>query len=348
MKKKEVIQRQGNLELLRIFCMVIIIVHHYCLWGGIISINTSDGNQMIANIGLIIGRFASNAFVLITGYFLFQSNFKIQKAMRLILEFVLYSVLVNIVMIIITKDSNMIEYMYLSIFPIFFEMHWFVVAFLGMYFMLPFVKKALKDISKKSYFIILVILGFVLAIIPSIIGFGYNIESNNAFGNVVFFLYLAMIGGYISKFNINILKKKRYNILLIVGIFLVFNSHYQYEGTNSMLSMIVAILIFDLFLKFKIKNNNIINFFSSASLGILLLHDNRLFNQTMWQNIFHTERFYYAKTYQLILHMLICAFGIYLVGAVIDYIRRTVLEKIIFTRLDKNKVLNQINDAFNE
>lgn len=347
MKKEEIKERQGNLEVLRIFCILTIILYHYFIWGGI-NVDADIGNRIIGNIGMIMGKISSNAFILISGYFLFKLSFKIQKVLKLMLEFLFYSILVNIVMVIITKDMSLMKYMYQSIFPLFFELHWFVVAYIGMYLMLPFIKKALIDISKRSYFTILIVLGIILSIFPSIIGFGYDTISNNVFGNVIFFLYLAMIGGYISKFNITIFKKKIYDIILIIGIVLLFNSDDYYFGVNSIWTLTIAILIFDLFLKFNIKNNKIISFFAPASLGILLLHDNKFFNQMMWKKIFDTESYYYVTTGQFLIHIIICVSCIYLIGSVIDYARRTILENRISKRLDKNKILNQINDAFNE
>ena len=46
-------ERKSNFELSRIFAMVLIILHHYALLGGLIDINTFVVNKYIGTICLI-------------------------------------------------------------------------------------------------------------------------------------------------------------------------------------------------------------------------------------------------------------------------------------------------------
>lgn len=339
-------ERKGNLEVLKILCIILIIINHYCVHGGCASESIIDTNLFIGIIGKNIGKIASNVFVLITGYFIFKSEFKIQKLIKIMFEFVFYSVLVNIIIAIVAKDWNLLNYIVVSFFPIFFELHWFVVAYIGMYLFIPFIKPTLSKLSQKSYLIILIVLGFLISIIPTIIALIVKIKVTSFFGSVVTFIYLAMIGGYISKFNICIFKYKWYNVFAIIYMFLIFSILDQLTTDNSAFCIMLSILIIDLFLKLKIKNNKIISFFSNASLGVLLLHDNALFNEVMWSNIFQTSSYYNASISLLLKHILFCIISIYLVGAIIDWCRRKIENKIFIKSMD-NKLLNEINKAFN-
>ena len=343
MKKLE---RKGNLEVLKILCIILIIIHHYFVHGGCGDKSIIEANILIGFIGKNVGKIASNVFVLITGYFIFKSEFKIQKIIKIMCEFVFYSVLVNVIIAILLKNVNVLNYLAFSFFPIFFKLHWFVLAYIGMYLFIPFIKPALNKLSQKNYLILLLVLGFFISVIPTIIAVIFNVNLVESFGSVVTFLYLAMIGGYISKFNICIFKNKWYNLLTIIYLFLVFFIFGQLRAANSLFVLILSVLIIDLFLKLEIKNNKIISFFSNSSLGVLLLHDNALFNKVMWVEIFKTPSYYDAPVVLLLKHIVFCVVSIYLVGSLIDWVRRKIENKI-FTKSMENDFLNEINKCFN-
>lgn len=338
MKKNE---RQGNLEVLRIFSMILIIFHHYFVHGGY----EGNNNIFLLIIAKNVGKIAADIFVLISGYFIFKSKFKIQKIIKIIFEFIFYSVLVNIIMAILIPQMNLTKYLVVSFFPTFFKLHWFVVAYIGMYLIIPFIKPMLNNLSQKEYLFILIILGFFISVVPTLIAIVLNVASTSQFGDVITFVYLAMIAGYISKFNVCILKNKWYNLFVVIYLFFVFVIFDKMNGANSFFVIIESILILSLFLKLDIKNNALISFFSNASLGVLLLHDNALFNKLMWVNIFKTPYYYNNPTMLLIKHIIFCIITIYLIGAIIDWLRRKIEIKI-FDKYMNNKILNEINASF--
>lgn len=337
-------ERKGNLELLRILCMILIIIHHYCLHGGIQDAETMIGNQFVSNIGLIIGRLASNGFVIITGYFLFQYKFKVQKIIKLILETIFYAILTNIVMIVLLGDEFQ-KYLAYSIFPISFKVNWFITAYLSIYILIPLIRPTLNKLTKQNYLILLLILGIAITIIPTCLGMIYNTDVE-PFGEIVSVLYVALIGGYISKFDVCIFKNKIGDIIFILGGLLV-ASERIYLRNNQFGSIIIAVLLLDLFKKMQIKNNKLITFFSSSCLGVLLLHDNEFFNEAVWKKILKTEAYYTAPTLNLILHIFVCTIAILLIGSIIDYIRRKIEEKTIGKILDRSKTLEKVNEIFN-
>ena len=79
-------QRLSNFELLRIIAMILIILHHYAYHGNLISIPNDNFNKYVAVFIIVGGKVGVNVFVLITGYFLINSKFKIKKVIQLILQ----------------------------------------------------------------------------------------------------------------------------------------------------------------------------------------------------------------------------------------------------------------------
>ena len=87
--------RQISLEILRILCMLFIIVGHV---GGRSGIESFSSFATIA-------PHAVNCFVLISGYFLITSKFKIERVLRVILETIFYTFTITIILYLLGKAS---------------------------------------------------------------------------------------------------------------------------------------------------------------------------------------------------------------------------------------------------
>lgn len=70
--------RMSNFELLRILCMFLIVAHHF-------SVHSTFSNDIsVVNLCLVRalrigGKLAVNVYVLISGYFMISSKFKLKK-----------------------------------------------------------------------------------------------------------------------------------------------------------------------------------------------------------------------------------------------------------------------------
>ena len=75
--KQEKPARNAAFELLRIIAMLFIIAHHFYVHGGFSSI--SPTNKALMTFFEFGGKFGVAIFVMISGYFLVNSKFKIKK-----------------------------------------------------------------------------------------------------------------------------------------------------------------------------------------------------------------------------------------------------------------------------
>ena len=153
-------QRKSNFELLRIFAMMLIILHHYALHGGLSSIDGYGVNKYIGIICLIGGKLAVNLFVLISGYFLIESEFKVKKVLKLILQAYCYSVAFFIGYVLL-KGNVSGDIMKLTMFPFTSKAYWFLLPYICVYVLSPFINKLIKSISQKELLILIGILVFL-------------------------------------------------------------------------------------------------------------------------------------------------------------------------------------------
>ena len=76
--------RESNIELLLIISMVLIIMHYFCVHGTFPFTPELTFNKVFLQIFGLGGKAGVVAFVMITGYFMVSSSFKLHKFANLV------------------------------------------------------------------------------------------------------------------------------------------------------------------------------------------------------------------------------------------------------------------------
>ena len=345
-------QRKSNFELLRIFAMVLIILHHYAIHGGLSTIAGFGVNKYIGIICLIGGKLAVNLFVLISGYFLIESEFKVKKVLKLILQVYCYSVAFFIVYVIF-KGIPTGEIIKLTAFPFTSKAYWFMLPYICVYVLSPIINKLIKSISQKQLISLIGILIFMFS------GIGFFISDSGLMNNLSWFVLIYLIGAYIRLYDFNYFSKKTINCFSVIGYVLfiiiacgitymsqynasIFRFVNKISSMNSIIVLVEAILIFIAFKNFDIKNSKIINTLGKSSIGVYLLHDS-IFRLEFWKELFKVKSFYNAEPYILILHIIGSVIAIYLIGTLIELIRVKIIEEPIFKIKKFDKLFDKID-----
>lgn len=83
--------RESNIELLRIVSMVLIIMHHFSVHGTFPFTPELTFNKVFLQVFGLGGKAGVVAFVMITGYFMVSSSFKLHKFGKLVGQIWFYS-----------------------------------------------------------------------------------------------------------------------------------------------------------------------------------------------------------------------------------------------------------------
>lgn len=334
MKKREL-----NFEILRIISMLLIVAHHFVLYAN--DLNMIDVNSIkswFLNFLLVGGKFGVILFVLITGYFSCNQEYKNKKILKIFLHTEFIS-LVCLIFGIILKEELSVKILLKSIFPIIFNQYWFMSSYVVLFLLIPYLNKFIKNLSKKEFLSFLIILSLFINLIPSIT------LSNFPFDNIGYLIYIYFIGAYLKLYyDISYKKKYKYIILsiifyllaylLTIGLkiaatnisFLVDKTTF-YVSLNSIFLYISAINLFNFFKVIKInpKFNKLILFFSSTSLGIYLIHENYFIRNILWNDLFTSFNFFKFDNFYL--NSIIFIVLVYLIASIIDYFYQKLLEK---------------------
>lgn len=355
-------KRKTNIELLRIFSMILIILHHYVAHGGLVDIDIISGNKFIGKFLYIGGKLGVVIFILIIGYFMVDSKFKIRKLIKIYLEVLFYSVGIYLILLFCNKIEFSLTKFIKSILPISYGQYWFVTGYIGLYIFSPFINKLIKNLDKSQYITLILIGTIVLVVIPTLTPKGKGIYSD-----ILYFIYLYVLSGYLKKYKIKFIDSKKKCILLIitmlifimtVSIVSTFMAQYvkifdklikYFDKSNSVPILILALSIFELFRTVEIRENKAIYMFARTSFAVYLIHDNVNFKKILWNDIFKTNEFFYANSVKLLIHIIVTLAVIYIGCTMIELIREKLFRRIIYNiKINKiETILDKIDERMN-
>lgn len=339
-------QRSSNFELLRILAMGIIVFHHFGVHSGFYyPANEITVNRLWIQFISIGGKLGVNLFVLISGYFLINTqSLSVKKILKLMGQLVFYSVGIYVVTCSIGVETFSVANAVKSFLPITFQGWWFASTYFVMYLLSPFINVFLKNMTQQMYQKFLLI-GFVMwCIVPTFINVPF--QSNE----LLWFVYLYAVAAYIKLHGVWKFSAKRYLMLGCGAALLTFLSAVAFDilgtkiiefGRNAMyfygmqkLPIVVTSLL--LFLGFEAMELGYvpwINKVASGAFGVYLIHDHVAMRGILWKEMFHGAEYMYDS--HLALYSMGAVLLVYGVCTLIDLVRIATVEKVWMVLISK-------------
>lgn len=252
-------KRKSNFELLRSILMILIIAHHYVVTSDLPDI--IKANQSLFRSQFLVlfgawGKTAINVFILITGYFMWNSRISLKKYIKLLGEYEFYKISIYVILYYINSHYFTVnnpftlqEFLH-KVNPYYAVSSSYVPAYFILYLFIPFINSFIKEIDRKKHVLCICLCVFVYSILGSIktIKFSFNYVS--------WFIVLYIIGAFFGKyserhalFNKHIGIKMLLSILLASAsvIILMLNGgskYYWVADSNKILSLTVAVFVF--------------------------------------------------------------------------------------------------------
>ena len=341
MQKKE---RMANLEVLRCMAMMMVVVLHYLGKGGLLPDLTAPLNAQ-SIVGWLLEAFcivAVNVYMMISGYFLCESSFKLSRLLQLWLQLWMYSVGIGVMAAVtgIVPAAEVSTHYYLTLlFPVTMGHYWFLTAYVFLYVLLPFLSQGLRRMTRGQFRVALALLFLVFCVMKSVLPF--RLEEDAKGYDCLWYLCVFMAAAYVRRFGIPLLQKKSHALLLyLIGVFGTFGEamalHLVYLKTGSL----------ELILKLPYEYNHVFPFLASLglfylfvdseirgkagsfavkiapyTLGVYLLHEN-LGVRYAWQPWLHADRIDGVAT--LLLWTVIAVAVVFTLGILVDRIRAAV------------------------
>ncbi len=307
-------KKDSNIELLRVFAMLIIVGYHifcHCINMQLVSIQPNgfyspDISTRMMFLALLspMGQMGNAIFIIISGYFMANKVNDIDLTRivkKLLLQLGFAALIIGIASVVAYNRFS--EYsLNLVNFNSFNNMSWFI----GYYFIVIvcgklFLNKLLDKLDKKGYTMFLVVMFALVSLYYS-----RYIIANIVTGMEVIFtgIFLYSLGGFIRKYNpfgkirvwvlfaiiilMNLIAWGNYYIDAAsniqnynAGDVNVFLQSIPLYGNHQAVPIILGVTVFELFRRIKLPNSRVINYLGASTFMVYLVHDNE-FVYTIW------------------------------------------------------------------
>ena len=347
-------KRKSNYEWLRILAMGMVITLHYMFKGGIIENPTADFSARSIVMWLITSFCicAVNTYVLISGYFLVESEFKPARLAGLLIQVLEYSLIIYAVLLIagvgdVTPPTDL-HSLLVYIFPVGCEEYWFVTAYFLMYLTAPILAKGIRALDKRKLIALICLLLFFTCVEKSILPM---LLPGDAYGyNYLWFMTLFCIAAYIRLYGISHLEGNKAmswlvyagSALLVFAIGLGFSYAGHATGIDGLLHysdivfhynyvfvLTASIGLFYIFRNASFNEEGIparaARIMGRLTFGVYLLHEHPCVRYAWPKWLGVTSDRTLVMT---ILNWLWCVLLIYAAGLLIEYVRSAVHERI--------------------
>ncbi len=336
--------RNANMEFLRMLSMCMVVMLHALGKSELLVNLASEGsaNGVIAGILEALSISAVNIFILISGYFLIDSGFKLGRLAELIFQMLFYSIGAFVVCLMfgIRPEGGINTYFLLNTaFPVHMDVFWFLSSYVIVYVLLPVISGGVKAITKKQFATLIAVMLFFESILKTCLPIRF--EGDTKGYDAIWFLTVFLIGAYIKLYGFKYLRSSLSGLVLyILATALIaienfaidfcrvhFGRFEEIKGVayeyNHIFVLLAAIGLFACFLNKKeagAKASAVICALSPMALGVYLFHENLSlrYNWQKWLGIYDSIN---TPTYLFAVKIIGAVLTIYVCGTVVDFIR---------------------------
>lgn len=339
-------QRIMSFDILKIMCMVMVIILHLTSYGiQNISIEFISLPYWVILILKSFSIVAVNCFILISGYFLCQSNNRLKKVIKLWIQVVTYSIGIYLVLACLPGSGVhfSVQQLIRHMFPLLTNQYWFFTYYILLLLIAPMLNIFIRNVEQTQFKGYLFILILIFSVVPTCNVFNDNFGTNSGY-SLLWFIVLYLIASYIRLYSIKV-KYWGYTyiilslLLLCIQLFgdsigqnisiisYIKNLTFQY---NSIFVLGASVALFMTASKSKLYSSNskinlLISNLSSLSFAVYLFHENSSFRGYLWNNIVDLQRFINPE-FIFLLMVPVIIFVIFATGIVIEIVRRGILK----------------------
>lgn len=344
-------QRSSNMELLRIFSMLIIVLHH-CAVHGKFDFGYAEFIPNRLGIRLIsLGQLGVMMFMMITGYYQCKSVFKWKKPALVWAAAEFYSLGIYIITLVTGYNEFSWEDLYSSAAIVLHRRYWFVNAYIAVYLLSPVLNAFAEKASRTQFLTVLCSMTAALSVLPTLTGRDIFLESGKS---VMWMSIVYLTGAYLRYYPDARVTKRRIALAGAAGSLVLFAAatvyvdrlimadesmkkyaSHIYDDASFTPMFTLALCIFALFTTVDIPYSKVINFIGASTFGIYLIHDNAYMRKILWVELFGFNK--HMMNTLLIPYMGCCAIVVFICCMLTDKVRALIFsaaEKLISKRTE--------------
>ena len=295
-------KREYGIELLRILSMLGIVgLHVLNAGGGLKILEDITLNSTLMSIIISFCYCSVNIFAMMTGYLYAEKKIvRYANILKLIATVFFYCLAITIIGLFVWKERfSGLTSILVSIFPIFVGRYWYIVCYVLLFVLIPFINILIHNMTKKQYTLLIIIMFVFTSIIPTVTM--KDLFAFNSGYSTAWLVICYLIGAYV-KLHFNNIKSNwfyggvvLFNIVLDVGVYFV--GHFVgFKGALehvvryiSPLTVVNATMCLVIFRNIQIKNKlitKVLSFLGSKAFDVYILHANMILMDVFISNKF--------------------------------------------------------------
>lgn len=308
-------KRQANVEALRLLAMMMVVSLHYLGKGEILG--RLNGPLLPKDYAAwLLESFsiaAVNVYVLISGYFLVETKFRIKRVISLVLQILFYTCLIPVILILtgaLSPGDLTLYDLWQCIFPIHMKQYWFMSAYVVMFLFTPVLNAAVHALTREQLQAVIGLMLCIESLGKTVIPAKLALDSEGY--DAIWFMTVYLIAAYIRLYGIPFLEKKNraeacyilaclgiYGLLMLIrGLYFVTGRFEDFmkspTGYNHLLTIGAAVALFYVFKnrEFEKEDSRAASFICGAapySLGVYLLHE-QMYVRFEWPFLLGADR----------------------------------------------------------
>lgn len=341
--------RNYGIDFLRIVLAFMVIIIHINAngTGQVLSHSTIQPWKAIAVLVTYLCYPAVNTYILITGYYSYETKKELNgivKSLSLLwLSAVFFSLFGYAISIAFGNTFNIFD-LIKRLFPITRGVWWFYTVYFVLMLLTPFINKLLDSINMIEHRMLLFILLLVLSILPTFVNWEGQLGSNYGY-SLIWFIALYITGAYLQRIkclNTKSVKKiigsigtylcATISLYVVPKVLSILGISVTFAMYNSILVYIQAIALFIAFGNMKLSNrmNKIVGSISGLALASYLLHCQEDIEKLLWASITPAT---YANSAKIIYITILICFSVFIIGALLELLRKSICK---FLKIDKS------------
>ena len=362
-------QRKSNFELLRILAMLMIVAHHYSVHGvrQVYLENTAPVGdffqQLVTSIFVPGGQIGVGIFFLLTGYFMYDAKYKIERLLKLFLQVYFYVLLMFGLRWAMKYlgiydfpelKSTLFDGLKSSLFPISSEAGgWFTQTYFILFLFIPIINKYYSKLNDKYALFALFFVWLTWY------GCAYYLHGAT-YGKLYKGVFFYLLGAQLKRSDFHFRNVTSVALFVVAWAGYVVVDMYradvsvpfeQFEATDHKALVtrvfqgvagyavhfvcipLAVVSAFNLFRNMSISSK-FINAVASTTFGIYLIHESGTGRPLIWNFIFHCRDVQFQSEYYPLL-LIATVLTVFCSLSAIDYLRIRYVEKKYWTPISR-------------
>lgn len=321
--------KNSNIEILRIAAMLMIIIGHIIGHNYLLENMRHSLHYFSVSLLQIICYSATNIYILISGYLLCKKTFKVKRVFVLWVQIAFYSLLGFLFGSLFLGQfslSNLLK----AIMPLSGNQYWFATVYLGLYFLMPFLNLLIDRMTHRQFVWCLCLLTVLFSLWRSFIPFAKTLNPEGG-NSIIWFVVLYLFGAYLRLYSEEIIRFIKYPLAFAALLFLFsFASKlligaisarlgWGTKGTSLFTEFTSFPMLLSAFFILQFATNSsklittrktekLVNWFSSSTFSVYLIHENRYIKQALWSLLDINKM---AKSSFVFCEVLLIAIGVF-------------------------------------